>query len=98
METADFLERIAVELHEIHTTINCRMDVLDDVFVPDGDSVQCCVCRFGYFERPTPTSIAKFGLCRRYAPRPTDEPHSMQWPSVRPTDSCGDGQLRPGAY
>jgi hypothetical protein len=98
VETADFLERIAAELHELHTTINSRMDVLDEVLVPDEDPVDCSVCRFSYFERPTPESIAKFGLCRRYAPRPTDEPHSLQWPSVRPTDSCGDGQLRPGAY
>jgi hypothetical protein len=94
MENADFLERIAVELHEIHTTFNVRMDQMEDVLIPSGDPVDCSICRFGDFEDVGTGAQARFGLCRRYAPRPTDDPNSIRWPSVRPTDYCGDGIAR----
>ena len=31
MTETDFLERIAVELHELNTTLNCRLDAVEDV-------------------------------------------------------------------
>ena len=94
MESADFLERIAVELHEIHTTFNTRLDQMEDLLAPDGDFVDCSVCRFGDFEDLDGGAVARFGLCRRYATRPTEEPNSIRWPSVRPTDYCGDAVAR----
>jgi hypothetical protein len=37
MTEADFLERIAVELHELNTTLNCRLDAVEDVLGHLGD-------------------------------------------------------------
>ncbi len=37
MTETDYLERIAVELHELNTTLNCRLDALEDVLGHLGD-------------------------------------------------------------
>ena len=62
------------------------------MFVDQTLDITCCICRFGEFERPDDTHIARFGLCRRYAPRPTDEPNNIGWPKVRPDDFCGEAE------
>mgnify|MGYP003323850024 CR=1 len=58
-------------------------------------AVECMNCMYGEFEWVDDLRVKRAGICRRYAPRPSDDVSNKAiWPQVLNTDSCGEGKFR----
>lgn len=56
-------------------------------------SDRCENCRFWKLSGDGPAAAA--GLCRRYAPRPSNDTAFTQWPFVKKGEWCGEFVSKP---